>query len=129
MNGNGPGRLTRDPERATTNGGTTVCKMRIAFITRDRDKPAYLPVEAYGKQAEACLDCLRTGSLVNVNGDIETPQWESNGQPRSMVIVKARRVDFLSRPREKAPEPEPELEPAAVGVGADDAPREVDGEF
>lgn len=98
MNGNGPGRLTRDPERDSTAGGTPVCKMRIAFITRDRDKPAFLPVDAYGKQAEACLRYLRKGSLVHVDGDIETPQWESNGQPRSMVVVRARRVEFLSAP-------------------------------
>ena len=103
MNGNGVGRLTRDPKLSQTNGGTAACSMRIAFRTEDPDKPAYLQVDAYGKLAEACAAHLHKGAMVYVSGDIKTPEWGPQDDRKSMAVVNARRVFFLSPKRDSAP--------------------------
>jgi single-strand DNA-binding protein len=76
------GNLVRDPEEDVTRKGDTVCRMRVAvdghaFIDGERvDTTDYYDVNAYGTQAENCLDFLSKGRQVAVIGNQVFGEYE-----------------------------------------------------
>ena len=97
------GNLTRDPELRSTQGGTSVCSLRIASNTRRRDasgewvdKPNFFDVTVWGAQGENCAQYLSKGRPVAVDGRLEWSEWEAqDGGKRSKVEVVADTVQFL----------------------------------
>lgn len=50
--------------------------------------------------AESCADKLRKGSAVLVEGELQSRTWTSEeGNTRSTVEIKARRIQFLNKRR------------------------------
>lgn len=48
--------------------------------------------------AESCRDRLRKGSAVLVDGELQSRSWKSeDGHNRSIVEIKARRIQFLNK--------------------------------
>ncbi len=98
------GNLTQDPELRYTPQGTAVVNLRIAVNRRFRDKTGeqkeevcYLTVVVWDKQAETCNQYLRKGQPIFVEGRLQSRSWEDNsGQKRSVIEVRAERVQFLS---------------------------------
>ena len=98
------GNLTKDPELRYTPQGTAVVNLRMAVNRKYRDKSqemkedtCFLTVVVWDKQAETCNQYLRKGSPVFVEGRLQSRSWEDNaGQKRSVVEVRAERVQFLS---------------------------------
>jgi single-strand DNA-binding protein len=91
------GNLTRDPETRQTQGGTTVCTMRLAVSARGRDRdPVYVDVVTFDRQAEVCDEYLEQGRAVAVSGRLGYLEWEADGQRRSKHEVIADRVELLS---------------------------------
>ena len=131
------GRLTRDPEMRYTPSGQPVTTFSIATnrysVGPDGDRREftdYHNVVAWniGKRnlAELVAQYVHKGSLVYVEGRLQTRSWEGqDGQKRRATEVVANDVQFLE-PRHAA----------AVGVGAgasddmpamaEDAARDVD---
>ncbi len=113
------GNLTKDPELRYTPGGTAVVNLRLAVNTRFRDKTQELKEEAcfvtvvvWNKQAETSNQYLHKGSPVMIEGRLQSRSWEdSSGQKRSVLEVRADRVQFLGRaPAKELPEsPEGQL--------------------
>lgn len=113
------GNLTRDPELRYVPSGTAVVSFGMAinrtYTTQSgerKEETCFVRVTAWGRQAETCNQFLSRGSLVFVEGRLIYRTWESNGQKRSTLEVRADRVQFLGRPRtgEAAPaEPMPEV--------------------
>ena len=97
------GNLTRDPELRTTPGGTSVCKLRLAVNTRQKDpqgnwgdKPNYFDVTVWGNQAESCAQYLSKGRPVGVDGRLEWREWDAqDGTKRQAVEIIAESVQFL----------------------------------
>jgi single-strand DNA-binding protein len=53
-------------------------------------------VVVFGRQAESCETYLRKGSLVLVEGSLQTRKWQDQqGQDRYTTEIKAQRVQFL----------------------------------
>lgn len=99
------GNLTRDPELRYIPSGTAVADLGLAinerFKDRDsgewREKPVFVDVTVWRRQAETCADYLSKGSPVMIEGRLQLDQWEnSEGQKRSKLKVLADRVQFLS---------------------------------
>jgi single-strand DNA-binding protein len=99
------GNLTRDPEVRYIPSGTAVADLSLAinerFKDRDtgewREKPVFVDVTVWRRQAETCAEYLSKGSPVMIEGRLQLDQWESNeGQKRSKLKVLADRVQFLS---------------------------------
>ena len=98
------GNLTRDPELRATNGGTSVCSLRVACNTRRRspsgeweDKPNFFDVTVWGAQGENCARFLSKGRPVAVDGRLEWREWEAkdgSGKRQSIDII-ADSVQFL----------------------------------
>jgi len=115
------GRLTKDPELRHRAGGEPVANFSIATNSyssgadgQRREFTEYHSVVAWtvGKRnlAQACADHLGKGSLVYVEGRLQTRSWEgADGQTRKATEIVANDVQFLeSRGAGAAP----------VGVGA-----------
>jgi single-strand DNA-binding protein len=98
------GNLTRDPELRSTPSGTSVCKLRIAVNTRQKDnatgqwgdKPNYFDVTVWGNQAESCAQFLSKGRPVGVDGRLDWREWDAqDGTKRQAVEIIADTVQFL----------------------------------
>ena len=98
------GNLTRDPELRQTPSGTSVCKLRVAVNTRQKDsatgqwgdKPNYFDVTVWGSQGENCAQYLAKGRPVAIDGRLEWREWDAqDGTKRQAVEVIADTVQFL----------------------------------
>ncbi len=99
------GRLGREPELRYTNNGTPVTSLNIAtdesYIDRDgvrQERTEWHRVTVFQKQAENCTNYLSKGSLVFVEGSLQTRKWtDQQGVERYTTEIKAQRVQFLDR--------------------------------
>jgi single-strand DNA-binding protein len=98
------GNLTKDPELRTTPSGTSVCKLRVAVNTRQKDaatgewgdKPNYFDVTVWGNQAESCAQYLSKGRPIGVDGRLDWREWDAqDGTKRQAVEIIADTVQFL----------------------------------
>jgi len=113
------GNLTKDPELRYTPQGTAVANLRMAVNRKYRDKNQELKEEVcfitavvWNKQAETCNQYLHKGSSCFVEGRLQSRSWEDNtGAKRSVIEVRAERVQFMGsgpgRPPAAAPAQEP----------------------
>jgi len=100
------GNLTRDPELRYIPSGAAVASFGMAanrnYLTQTGEKKqevCFVRIVVWGRQAETCNQYLTKGSPVFVEGRLQYRAWESEGQKRSTLEVKADRVQFLGRPR------------------------------
>lgn len=103
------GRLTRDPElRYIASTGTPVATFALAVdkeLSKDKKQEMeakgqatadFINIVVWGKQAENCANYLTKGSLVAVQGRIQTRSYEAkDGTKRYITEVVATRVEFL----------------------------------
>lgn len=123
------GNLTRDPELRYTPQGTAVANLGLAVSRKFRDKNqelreevCFVTVVVWSKQAETCNQYLQKGSPVFIEGALQFRSWEDkSGQKRSVIEVRAERVQFLgkapSKPQPQTGAPKEEVfsqEPAAA---------------
>ncbi|MFA5145548.1 MAG: single-stranded DNA-binding protein [Candidatus Omnitrophota bacterium] len=100
------GNLTKDPELRYTPQGTAVLNLRLAVNRKFRNKNQELKEETcfitavvWNKQAEVCNQYLHKGSSVFIEGGLQSRSWEDTaGQKRSVIEVRAERVQFLGSP-------------------------------
>lgn len=126
------GRLVRDPELIYLQNEKHTAKTRFTLaVNREgqRDVADFVPIIVFGKQAENCNQYLGKGSLVAVNGRIQTGSYKNrDGQTVYTTDVFANNVEFLgtkvaasgdqAQPKEQpqnAPQP---AEPPADGYEA-----------
>lgn len=99
------GNLTKDPIFRETTNGTPVVNFSIASNRKFKDSTnqwqedvCYVGVVAWNKLAESCRDRLKKGSAVLVDGELQSRSWKSeDGHNRSIVEIKARRIQFLNK--------------------------------
>ncbi len=97
------GRLGQDPKLAYAASGVAVANFNIAtdesFTDRDGnkvDRTEWHRIVVFGKQAELCSNYLSKGSLVLIEGSLQTRKWQDQqGQDRYTTEIKAQRVQFL----------------------------------
>lgn len=123
------GNVTRDPELRMTPSGQNVCSFGIAtnrFYKNqagERQQSAeFHNVVAWGRLAEVCGQYLKKGSLVFIEGRIQTRSWQdqNSGQKRFRTEVVAETMQLGPRtgggsaqagaPGDQAPQP-PAAEP------------------
>jgi single-strand DNA-binding protein len=124
------GNLTKDPVFRQTTNGTPVVNFSIASNRKYRDSSnqwledvCYVGIVAWNKLAESCKTRLKKGDAVLVDGELQSRTWKTNdGFNRSVVEIKARRIQFLNKKGrladvggEEAPEtPHHEDEPVMI---------------
>jgi single-strand DNA-binding protein len=116
------GNLTKDPELRYTPQGTAVANLRLAVNRRFRnknqelkDEVCFITAVVWNRQAETCNQYLHKGSAVFIEGRLQSRSWEDNaGQKRSVIEVRAERVQFLGGPPAPAPAAKAVVEPQEV---------------
>lgn len=102
--------LTQDPELRSTEGGTSVCEMRVASNTRRKnkageweDKANFFNLVVFGAQGEACAEHLSKGRPVAIEGRLDWREWDAKdgSGKRQAVDIIANTVQFLGSAPEK----------------------------
>nr|DAP41314.1 MAG TPA: Single strand binding protein [Caudoviricetes sp.] len=94
------GRLVADPELKTTQNGINVCSFRIAvdrsFTRQGEERKAdFIDVTAWRKNAEFVCKYFQKGSMIAVEGSLQTRQYQDQqGSNRTVVEVVASNVSF-----------------------------------
>lgn len=100
------GRLANDPEMRYTPSGMPIANFRLA-VDRGRksesgeDQTDWLNIVAFQKTAELVAQYLDKGSLVGIEGRIQSRSWEGNdGKRNYSVEIIANNVRFLESRQE-----------------------------
>ena len=105
------GRLTKDPEARTTPSGQTVCNFGLATnrVWTDREtnqkqeKTEFHNIVLWRKLAEIAAQYLKKGSLVLIEGRMETRSWQdANGNKKYKTEVVAESMQLGPRSNYKA---------------------------
>jgi single-strand DNA-binding protein len=110
------GRLGKDPETRYTSSGQAVCNFTMATDETYRDRAGerqkrteWHRIVVWAKQAEIAQQYLHKGSLIYLEGRIQTRQWDDReGQKRTSVEIVANNFRMLGG----------RSEAAAAGAGA-----------
>jgi single-strand DNA-binding protein len=105
------GNLVMDPELRYTSSGVPVVNFKIASNKKYKDNfgiskedVCYVGVVAWQDLAQSCMEYLRKGSAVLVEGELRSRMKENeDGSKRNYVDIKAFHVQFLDRRTESAP--------------------------
>ncbi|MCL6565213.1 MAG: single-stranded DNA-binding protein [Acidobacteriia bacterium] len=127
------GRLGRDPETRYTSSGQAVCNFTLATneVYRSRtgerqERTEWHRIVLWGKLAETAQQHLKKGSLVYIEGRIQTRQWDDrDGNKRTSIEIVANTFRMLGGRGEGAAELEPaasEPEAAEPEIGDEDLP-------
>lgn len=99
------GNLTKDPVFRQTTNGTPVVNFYIASNRKYRDaanqwqeEVCYVGIVAWNKLAESCMNRLKKGSGALIDGELQSHSFKTeDGFSRSVVEIKARRIQFLNK--------------------------------
>jgi len=100
------GRITRDPEVRYSDSGTAYGRFSVA-INRGKDKNGddrgadFPNILCFGKTAELVEKYLSKGSLVGIQGRIQTGKYEKEGHTVYTTDIVADRVSFLEKVEKK----------------------------
>lgn len=110
------GRLTADPEVRNTPSGQSVCSLRMVTnrVFKDQagqkqEKAEFHTVVLWRRLAEIASQYLKKGSLVMIEGRLETRSWQDNqGQKRYRTEILAERMQLGPRSAASRPGPSDE---------------------
>ena len=95
------GNLATDVEIREVGEDKKVASFLLAVGRGGRDAGAdFVGVSVWDRQAELCAEYLSKGRRVGIEGYLRSHSWEDEGKRRREVEIVARRVHFLSGPRE-----------------------------
>ena len=98
------GRLGRDPETRYTGSGQAVANFSVATDESYKDRNGerqkrteWHRITAWGKLAEICQQYLKKGTMVYIEGRIQSREWQDKeGQKRTSFDIVANTMKMLS---------------------------------
>jgi len=104
------GRLGRDPETRYTGSGQAVASFTMATDESYKDRNGerqkrteWHRITAWGKLAEICQQYLKKGTMVYIEGRIQSREWQDKeGQKRTSYDIVANTMKMLSSRAESA---------------------------
>lgn len=123
------GRLTQDPESKTTPAGQTVCSFSIATnrVWNDKDtnqkkeQVEFHNIVLWRRLAEIAAQYLNKGSLVLIEGRIQTRSWQDQtGNKRYKTEVVADNIQM--GPRNSYPSASGSQIPPSQGINSKQSP-------
>ena len=105
------GRLTRDPELRSTPQGVSTCSFSLAvernFVCQGEERKAdFINCVAWRQTAEFISKYFRKGSLMALEGSIQTRSWDDDGKKRYATEVIVSQVYFAESRKDTAVVPE-----------------------
>jgi len=122
------GRLGRDPETRYTGSGQAVANFTMATDESYKDRNGerqkrteWHRITAWGKLAEICQQYLKKGTMVYIEGRIQSREWQDKeGQKRTSFDIVANTMKMLSSRADAA------AAGGGMGGGASRAGEDVD---
>jgi single-strand DNA-binding protein len=122
------GRLGRDPETRYTGGGQAVANFSVATDETYKDKNGerqkrteWHKIVVWGKQAEIAQQYLKKGSLIFIEGRIQSREWQDKeGQKRTSFEIVATNFRMLGGRGDGAGSGGGSSTGRSTGGGADD---------
>ena len=119
------GHLGKDPVMRAMPDGKAVASFSVAASESYTDKSGakvekteWFNVVAFARLAEICGQYLKKGSLVYVEGKLQTRKYEKEGQERQITEVVASEMKMLGgKPDQATRAPAPAPKPAAARSG------------
>jgi single-strand DNA-binding protein len=118
------GRFTKDPELRYTQSGTAVCSFSVAnnrtYVTggEKKEQVSYFNCVAWAKTGEIIAEYCKKGQRIGIEGRLQQRSWDDQeGKRRFTVEIVVDNFQFLSAPRESAPE-------ATIDAPASSGPQE-----
>jgi single-strand DNA-binding protein len=109
------GNLGKTPETRFTPTGHKVCSFTLAVNRRWKNREGemkestdWFNVVAWGRLGEICQQYLHKGSLVYLEGRLQTDRYEHEGETRYITKVIASHMQMLDRKPEDEPASEEE---------------------
>lgn len=101
------GRLTSDPEVRNTPSGVSVCRFTVAvdraYVKQGEERKAdFIDVLAWRNTAEFVGKYFGKGSMIAVQGSIQTGTYEKDGIKRRTFEIVADNVSFCGGKENKA---------------------------
>lgn len=97
------GRLGKDPEIVQSQSNTIIAKFSLATSSSYQDKDGrthvnteWHNIKAFGKLAEVCLEYLKKGQMIHLEGKISSYRYETNGVNQKHVEIILENINFLS---------------------------------
>lgn len=120
------GRLTANPELKVTQSGTKVCVFALA-VNKDKEHTDFPQIVCFGKTAENLSIYQKKGSLIGVNGRLQTRTYDrQDGSKAYVTEVIANAVEYLSSKSENDAKTQQnevvEVVETPVNVSDDDLP-------
>lgn len=89
------GRLTFDPELKSTRSGISFIKFQVAVeANTNKEKTNFIDCIAWREKAEFISRYFHKGSAIEVEGEIETANYESEGRFGKSTQIKVDNVKF-----------------------------------
>ena len=111
------GRLTQEPQLKKTQTDKSVIQFSLA-VQRDKDNADFINCVAWENTAETICNYMHKGSLMGVEGRLQTRTYDDPNIPNRKVYVTEvwiRNISFLESKKQEAPLPEePKQKPAQV---------------
>ena len=104
------GRLTKDPEARTTQGGVNVCTFTLAVDRPHRDGNGnkvtdFLPCVAWRQTADFVAQYIHKGNQLLIEGSIQTRSYDAqDGSKRHVTEIVVDRAEFCET-RQESPAP------------------------
>ena len=106
------GNLGADPETRHSAGGSQVTNIRVATSEswkdknsgETQDKTEWHRITFFGRLAEIASEYLRKGSMVYIEGRIETSKYDKDGETRYSTAIVAKEMQMLGGKSSGAPE-------------------------
>ena len=98
----------KDPETRYTPTGRKVCTFSLAVDRRwknsageTRQETDWFNIEAWGRLGEVSQEYLHKGSLVYLEGRVQTERYEHEGESRQYTKVVLSQMQILERRKEE----------------------------
>jgi len=106
------GRLTRDPKIKNGSGDMAVCEFDLAVKKikprkKDGKDVNFISFVAWGATATNLVKFCKKGSLILVNGSLETDSYSSNTGTKDTATIVCYTIEYLSSNSDKKEEAKP----------------------
>ena len=91
------GRLTKEPEMRKLASGKMVTQFTMATHDYESEKSEFHSIITWDRLAEICAEFLGKGTLVSIEGSIQSRQWEDENKLRHWKTeIVANTLEMLS---------------------------------
>ena len=98
------GRMTADPEIASTTSGTTIARFSLAvdrkYAKEGQQKTDFFQCVAFGKLAEIVEKYLFKGSKIIANGEMRLDTVQKDGKNVTYPKVNVNEIEFCEKKKE-----------------------------